>query len=189
MSGSLPTILADTAAATEDGTLTATGNVLANDSDNNGRTLTVASVNGTTVSGPTTITGTFQTLVIQPNGSYVYTLSNGSTPVRSLHNGQALPDVFTYVASDGQTYTKTVMQTVQNLIKQSEAFNDPSWIAFGTAPVCMACCNPATRCWSCGRADQQRRGAGRLCADDRDGGELQRPGHRPHRVGADGLGR
>jgi len=44
---------------------------------------------------------------------------------------------FTYTVSDGNTYTQTTTQTVQNLIPQSEAFNDPTWVPFssGAYPV------------------------------------------------------
>ncbi len=144
MSGStsLPTIAPDTGAVNEDGTLVATGNILPNDTDNNGRTLSLVSVNGIAIVGSTTIVGIYGTLVIQPDGSYVYTLNNSSTKVRSLQNGQALPDQFTYIVTDGTTYTQTTVQAVQNLIYQSEAFSDPSWVAFGTAPVVVANADP-----------------------------------------------
>jgi VCBS repeat-containing protein len=141
MSGTtLPTLQPDTGAVTEDGTLTAAGSVLANDTDANG-TLSVVSVNGTALSGATTVAGAYGTLVIQPNGSYSYTLNNAGAQVRTLQNAQTAPDSFTYVASDGTTYTQGGSQTIQNLITQSEAFNDPSWASFssgGAAPVVTA---------------------------------------------------
>jgi VCBS repeat-containing protein len=122
-----PTVVPDTGAVTEDGTLTSTGNVLSNDTDHEGLTLTVASVNGVTVSGTTTIVGTYGTLVIQPNGSYTYTLANTQANVRALANGQQVTDVFSYVVSDGNTYTTTTSVVEQNLIAQSEAFDNSIW--------------------------------------------------------------
>lgn len=147
MSGTtLPTILPDTGAVTEDGTLVVSGNLLANDTDPNG-TLSVASVNGTTISGATTVASAYGTAVFQPNGSYTYTLDNAGTKVRSLLNGQTAPDPFTYVASDGKTYTGGGggSQTILNLITQSEAFNDASWVNYssgGAAPVVTANTDP-----------------------------------------------
>ncbi|MEJ1978037.1 MAG: Ig-like domain-containing protein [Acetobacteraceae bacterium] len=141
-----PTAAPDTAAVTEDGTLVATGNILANDVDGNGKTLSLVSVNGITVSGSTTIVGTYGTLVIQPNGQYTYTLNNSQANVRALSNGQIIPDVFSYVVSDGQTYTQTTTQTIQNLIPWSEAFDNAStWVPFaisGTKPTITANADP-----------------------------------------------
>ena len=120
----------DTAAVTEDETLVATGNVLSNDTDPLGKTLTVVAVNGTTVgaTGTTTIAGTYGTLVIQANGQYTYTLGNSQAAVRALANGQVTPDVFSYTVSDGNTYTVTTTQTAQNLITQSQNFTAAPWI-------------------------------------------------------------
>jgi VCBS repeat-containing protein len=135
-----PVVTPDTASVTEDETLAETGNVLTNDTDPNGLTLSVTSVNGIPVNGTTTIVATYGTLVIQPNGQYTYTLADTQANVRGLANGQIVPDVFTYIVSDGQTYTQTTTQTVQNLIPQSEAFNVAPWVSFssGTAPAITA---------------------------------------------------
>jgi VCBS repeat-containing protein len=139
-----PVTSPDTAAVAEDGTLVSTGNVLTNDTDPNGLTLSITAVNGITVSGATTIVGTYGTLVIQPNGQYTYTLANNQANVRGLANGQLVPDAFSYTVSDGQTYTQTTTQTVQNLISQSEAFDTASWVRFssGTNPVVTANVDP-----------------------------------------------
>jgi VCBS repeat-containing protein len=136
-----PVLTSDLGSVTEDEVLTTTGNILANDTDPNGLTLFVTSVNGIAVTGTTTIVGTYGTLVIQPNGQYVYTLANTQTNVRALTNGQVIPDTFSYVVSDGQTYTQTITQAAQNLISQSEAFNSSVWVPFadtGAAPVITA---------------------------------------------------
>ena len=135
-----PVLTPSKASVTEDESLVTTGNVLTNDTDPNGLTLSVTSVNGVTVSGTTTIVGIYGTLVIQPNGQYTYTLADSQASVRGLANNQVAPDPFTYVVSDGQTYTQTTTETVTNLIAQSEAFNLAPWVSFssGTAPVITA---------------------------------------------------
>ncbi|WP_216856449.1 GDSL-type esterase/lipase family protein, partial [Acidisphaera sp. S103] len=120
----------DTAAVTEDETLVATGNVLTNDLDPLGKTLTVAAVNGIAVAttGTTTIVGIYGTLVIQANGQYTYTLANSQADIRVLTDGQVVSDAFAYTVSDGNTYTQTTTQTVQNLITQSENFTAAPWL-------------------------------------------------------------
>ncbi|MCB8878168.1 phage head spike fiber domain-containing protein [Acidisoma silvae] len=136
-----PTAVADTAAVAEGGTVTAAGNVLTNDSDPAGKTLSVTSVNGTTVSGATTIVGTYGTLTIQPNGNYTYTLASAQANVMALASGQTVADAFSYVVSDGTNYTVTTTQTQQNLIIQSEAFDSAIWVKFvtsGAGPVVTA---------------------------------------------------
>jgi VCBS repeat-containing protein len=137
VTGNTPVAAPDTGSVTEGGTLVATGNLLANDTDGSGKTLSVVAVDGITLSGTATIVGTYGTLVIQPNGQYSYTLASTQTNVEALTTGQVAQDAFTYTVSDGQTYTQTTTQTVQNLIPQSEAFDDPTWVRFsdGTVPV------------------------------------------------------
>ena len=73
-------------------------------------------------------------------GSSLTPLADSQANVRGLANNQVVPDTFTYVVSDGQTYTQTTTQTVTNLITQSEAFNVAPWVSFssGTAPVITA---------------------------------------------------
>jgi VCBS repeat-containing protein len=137
VTGNTPVATPDMASVAEGGTLVATGNVLANDTDGAGKTLGVVTVNGIALGGTTTIVGAYGTLVIQPDGKYTYTLADSQANVLALTNGQMVQDVFTYTVSDGQTYTQTTTQTVQNLIPQSEAFDDPTWVRFssGTYPV------------------------------------------------------
>lgn len=140
-----PTAVADTAGVIEDGTLTATGNVLANDTDPSGLALSVTAVNGISISSTTTIVGVYGTMVIQANGQYTYTLANTQANVRALANKQLVTDKFTYTVSDGQTYTQTSSQVQQNFITQSEAFDSASWSSFsnsGTAPVVVANTDP-----------------------------------------------
>jgi VCBS repeat-containing protein len=139
--GFVPTADPDTASVTEDGTLVATGNVLANDTGPAGDPLSVTAVNGVTITNTTTIVGTYGTLVIAPSGDYTYTLANSQGNVRGLANGQVVTDAFVYTLSDGQTYTTQTTQVQQNLISQSEAFNSSPWVTFkntGTLPSITA---------------------------------------------------
>ena len=175
----------DTAAVTEDETLVATGNVLTNDTDPLGKTLTVVAVNGTAVSatGTTTIAGTYGTLVIQANGQYTYTLGNSQADVRALANGQVVPDVFSYTVSDGNTYTVTTTQTAQNLITQSQNFTcrplahhdagRPSEHigrpAFDAGGYQQCRFRPDGRCGHRGRAEPDRPQCGALLSDQRYG--------------------
>ncbi len=83
----------DSAAVTEDLVLTATGNVLANDSDiDHGTVLRVAA--------PGIYGGTYGSLSIAASGAYTYTLNNGAAAVQSLAAGQRVTDVFSYQAQD-----------------------------------------------------------------------------------------
>jgi VCBS repeat-containing protein len=93
-SNDAPIVQADVAAVSEDGTVTATGNVLTNDRDNDaGDVLTVANAG--------TYQGTYGSLILQANGSYSYSLNNSSSAVQSLRAGQQVSDVFTLQTTDG----------------------------------------------------------------------------------------
>jgi VCBS repeat-containing protein len=89
-----PTANGDNASIAEDAAPgTVSGNVVTNDSDANGDTLSVTNA------------GTFMlphgSLVLHADGSYDYTLDNANTAVNALKAGQSLTDSFTYAVSDG----------------------------------------------------------------------------------------
>ncbi|MDP2760911.1 MAG: Ig-like domain-containing protein [Sideroxyarcus sp.] len=89
-----PVVVADTAAVQDDLNLTASGNVLANDSDiDQGAVLSVANAG--------TFTGQFGTLTLNSDGSYTYQLDNTLSNVRALGAGQVVTDSFDYLATDG----------------------------------------------------------------------------------------
>lgn len=101
-----PEVEADTNAVKEDTAPNpVSGNVLTNDSDADGHTLSVT--NG----------GTFAlaygTLVLNGNGTYSYTLNNSNPVVNALNNGQQLSDTFTYTVSDGHGGTASSTLTVR----------------------------------------------------------------------------
>jgi trimeric autotransporter adhesin len=100
-----PVAVDDVATVTEDGTLVATGNVLANDTDpDTGDVLSVANFG--------TYNGTYGTLVLGATGDYTYTLSNTLAPVQSLGQGETELDVFGYTAQDAQPLTDAADLTV-----------------------------------------------------------------------------
>jgi LPXTG-motif cell wall-anchored protein len=72
---------------------TVAGNVLSNDTDPDGDTLTVTTT--------TTQSGNYGTLAILSNGDYTYTLNEGSSVVSQLPINTVLTDGFTYSISDG----------------------------------------------------------------------------------------
>ncbi|MEC9291283.1 MAG: Ig-like domain-containing protein [Pseudomonadota bacterium] len=73
---------------------TVSGNVLANDTDPDGDTLSVAN--------PGTYTLNYGTLTINVDGTYTYALDNSNPTVNALDDGDTLTDSFTYRATDGQ---------------------------------------------------------------------------------------
>ncbi|HEX4443804.1 MAG TPA: Ig-like domain-containing protein [Galbitalea sp.] len=78
---------------------TVTGNVLSNDTDPDGDTLTVTTT--------TTQSGNYGTLAILSNGDYTYTLNEGSSVVSQLPINTVLTEGFSYSISDGHGGTAT----------------------------------------------------------------------------------
>ncbi len=85
-----PEANSDSASTNENNVAGVSGNVLANDTDVDGETLTVAN--------PGTYVGTYGTLEIFADGSYTYTPGAGA---QGLDVGESAQDVFSYAASDG----------------------------------------------------------------------------------------
>lgn len=90
--------------------------LLANDSDPDGDDLIVQDIRHkdsepvtANEEGELVITGDYGTLVVKPDGSYVYTpdLSQKDGPVWTLSEGKTLTDTFTYTVSDGEGGTGT----------------------------------------------------------------------------------
>ncbi|NGZ05936.1 MAG: hypothetical protein G8237_06220 [Magnetococcales bacterium] len=84
------------------------GNVLTNDTDIESDTLSVAAIrtgnvegSGTSGSVGAALTGSYGTLTMQANGSYLYTVNETAAAVQALGAGQTLFDVFNYTLSDG----------------------------------------------------------------------------------------
>ena len=103
----------DDTAATDENT-SVSGNVLANDTDVDVETLTVAN--------PGTYIGAYGTLVLASNGSYTYTPTGAA---QALGDGQVVNDVFNYIASDGTAAdTATLTVTITGLGSVPHANDD-----------------------------------------------------------------
>ena len=94
----------DTADVTEDFSVTASGNVLANDTDAEGDPLSIRSAEGLLMAagGSLTLLGHYGTLLLHADGTYTYTLANADTEVQALNSGETLTEIFHYRVSDGQ---------------------------------------------------------------------------------------
>jgi VCBS repeat-containing protein len=96
-----PVTAPDCNRVSEDCRLTATGNVLNNDSDPEGTALSVTDFG--------TRTGAYGTLTLGSDGGYRYVLNNVSSSVQSLGVGETVLDRFTYGASDGVGTARDVL--------------------------------------------------------------------------------
>lgn len=104
-----------------------TGNVLGNDSNPDGRTNFISSVsfngnsqnvalNTTSTSSPTVVAGTYGSLKIGSNGSYIYEVDNNNATVNGLRtSANTLTETFTYTVQDssGLSSTTTLTVTIQ----------------------------------------------------------------------------
>ena len=113
----------DTASTNED-SAGVSGNVLTNDTDVDGETLTVAA--------PGTYVGTYGTLTIAADGSYTYV---PGAAAQGLDVGETAQDVFTYAASDGTASdTATLTVTVTGL-NDAPVANDDTNATDENSPV------------------------------------------------------
>ncbi len=122
-----PAANADTATITEDEIAPITGNVLDNDTDAEGDTLSV------TNSG--TLPGSHGTLTLSGDGNYSYSLNNSDPAVQGLAVGETLTETFTYIVSDGNggTATSTLTITITGTNDDPVANADVAVIAEDTA--------------------------------------------------------
>ena len=97
----------------------ASGNVLANDSDPDiGDTIIVVGVQSGSVAGHvaggvgTLIGGVYGTLTLAANGAWTYTLDNTDADTNALARNQATPDVFTYTIAGSAGAKSTTVLTV-----------------------------------------------------------------------------
>ena len=110
-----PVAVSDINSVTEDGPLVATGSVMANDTEGaDGASVTgIEAGLATTASGGVgaAVDGSYGTLTLQSNGTYVYALDNDAR-VQGLSAGEQLTDVFTYTLTDGDGDTSTTTLTI-----------------------------------------------------------------------------
>ncbi|MBU4112795.1 MAG: VCBS domain-containing protein, partial [Gammaproteobacteria bacterium] len=125
-----PVAVVDTGAVSEDNVLTNSGNVLTNDTDvDSGDTKTVskaiagaiapttAVTAGTTSVNGLSIGGTYGTLVLGADGTYLYTLATSGDATRysalqALINGTVVNEVFTYEVKDTNGATSNATLTI-----------------------------------------------------------------------------
>ena len=129
----VPEAQADTDSVTEDGQLTATGNVVT-DTESNGDSGAdtigadndgVAPITGVVAGSDTrsavsgnvgsSVTGSYGSVVINEDGSYTYTLDNTNMEVQGLDDTESLTDTFVYTIkdADGDTDTTTLTITIK----------------------------------------------------------------------------
>ncbi|MGX1187717.1 VCBS repeat-containing protein [Pseudomonas sp. F-14 TE3623] len=110
----LPQAVNDSNANTASETLlTLTGSVLPNDIQGADRIAT-GSDSGPVIGG--TFNGTYGTLVLNPNGTYTYTLNTSDADFKALNGGGNATENFVYTLtdSDGDTSTATLVLNIQN---------------------------------------------------------------------------
>ena len=96
----VPPVAGDDAFATDEDSALTTGNVLGNDSDADGGTLSVSAVNGSAADvGSQIVLGSGALLTLNGDGSFAYD-PNGA--FEGLDDGDEATDSFTYTVSDGQ---------------------------------------------------------------------------------------
>ena len=104
-----PVAVDDTGSTDEDSALTS-GNVLGNDSDGDGGTLSVTAVNGVAANvGSPIVLASGALLTLNANGSYDYD-PNGA--FEALNDGESDTDSFAYTVSDGQGGSDTATVTI-----------------------------------------------------------------------------
>ncbi|AEV61535.1 retention module-containing protein [Pseudomonas ogarae] len=114
----VPQAIDDSHANTASETLvTLTGNVLPNDHQGADR-IPTGPDSGPIIGG--TFTGTYGTLVLNPNGTYIYTLNTSDPQFVALHGGGSGTETFTYTLTDADGDTSTA-----NLVLQVHNNDDP----------------------------------------------------------------
>src|SRR5207344_1840540 len=115
-----PTAVNDAAAVQEDVTLSASGNLLTNDTDPDvGDTKLVTRVNGAAGNVGIAVAGTYGSVTLNIDGSYTYTLNNAAAIVQQLRAGQTVTDTFSYQMADGSAATASA-----NLVVTLTGSND-----------------------------------------------------------------
>jgi VCBS repeat-containing protein len=129
----VPTAHPDSASVSEDGTLVASANVLANDTTGADSPATVTSVNGSSANVGVAIAGLYGTLTLHADGSYTYILNNGSAAVQGLSVGEHLNDSFSYVMqdADGDLSSSTLLTITINGTDDGVTLGDLTPVAQG----------------------------------------------------------
>ena len=122
------------------------GDVLEDDTDTDGGTLTVSSVRTGSTEGSGTagtlgqaLTGTYGDLTLNANGSYSYTANTGISATEALDAGDIVYDYFNYTVSDG-TGTDTALITITVI-----GVNDAPSATNDTGYICLLYTSPSPR--------------------------------------------
>ena len=130
----------DTDAVTEDGPITATGNVLSGagfdgnaaggdsiGADGAAAGGAVTAITGGTIGAP--LAGTYGSIALGATGGYTYTLNNALPAVQALDSGGTLTETFTYTItdSDGDLTTATLTITINGTNDVPVANPDTNW--------------------------------------------------------------
>lgn len=111
-----PVARPDIDSVTEDGPLVADGNVLTgtggSDANTNDGVADTQGADGAVVATTGTFVGQYGTLVLNADGSYVYTLDNANPQVQALGVGETLKEVFPYTLRDGDGDTSATTLTI-----------------------------------------------------------------------------
>jgi VCBS repeat-containing protein len=114
----VPKAIDDTNANTASETLlTLTGSVLPNDIQGADR-IAIGPDSGPIIGG--TFNGTYGTLVLNPNGTYTYTLNTSDADFKALHGDGSATETFTYTLTDADGDTSTA-----NLVLEIHNNDDP----------------------------------------------------------------
>jgi len=122
----VPAAKPDADSVTEDGPLTADGNVLTGTGGTDGNATDGAAdtpgADGASVTGVSFgatvgtvgagLAGAYGTLTLNADGSYSYVLNNAAQPVQGLSAGQTLTEIFTYTITDGDGDPATTTLTI-----------------------------------------------------------------------------
>ena len=98
-----------------DGNDSASGNVLANDTDvddGDQANLAVSEVNGSAANVGVAVAGTYGALTLNADGSWTYALDNGDTDTDALAQDESAPEVFNYTVADGNGGFDTTTLTI-----------------------------------------------------------------------------
>ncbi|QZD94417.1 DUF5801 repeats-in-toxin domain-containing protein [Qipengyuania gelatinilytica] len=118
----VPTAVSDTDSVTEDGPLTADGNVITDAEANGDNGADTQGADGASVTGVafgatdgtvgSSLDGMYGSLVLNADGSYTYTLDNTNPLVQGLDSTESLTEVFTYTITDGDGDPSTTTLTI-----------------------------------------------------------------------------
>jgi large repetitive protein len=130
----------DTDAVTEDGPITATGNVLSGaGSDGNAAGADSIGADGAAAGGAVTaiaggtiglpLAGSYGSLTLDATGGYTYTLNSALAAVQALDSGETLGETFTYTITDwdGDSTTATLSITINGANDAPIALADTNW--------------------------------------------------------------